>query len=116
MSQEDRLLAIEKRLDALEAERLKPKKQTKIKSTKPKGPLVEGILETIDQEVQTTWLLTYGDTSWICHELTKALNWCVCNPQKAPKSNFQRFYGSWLARAYEQHRKTIKASGSGLTF
>ena len=55
----------------------------------------------INTDVIDGWLKTYTDIQWLEEELIKANNWARENPQKAPKSNWARFYGSWFRRSWE---------------
>lgn len=68
------------------------------------------ILEGIRREVQDAWIATYQDAAWIKLELGKAWAWILANPQRAPKSNRARFINTWLARGWEQHRKTLPSN------
>ena len=70
-------------------------------------------IEGVKLNTQELWVKTYDDREWIQLELNKANVWISANPQKAPKSQFARFYSSWLGRAWEQHRKGISGSPGG---
>ena len=74
------------------------------------NPLVEEILSSVTATLQRKWLDCYVDAEFIKAELTKANLWVEANPHRAPKSQVGRFLGSWLSRAWENHRKTIPAA------
>jgi len=64
-------------------------------------------LEKVSSKIQSAWVKTYGDTSWIKTELNKAVSWCLANPHKTPKSQWAKFFTNWLSRSWESHRKTL---------
>lgn len=70
---------------------------------------IKEYLSGVKQSVQRSWLIAYPDPEWVCQELGKAYAWIAANPKKAPKK-FDRFFVSWLARGWEQYRKTIPSS------
>lgn len=63
-------------------------------------------LGSVKQSVQRLWLEAYPDRAWIRQELLKACAWIEANPRKQSK-DFGRFMNNWLAKGWEQHRKTI---------
>lgn len=63
-------------------------------------------LEDVPQQTQRNWLEAYPDASWLAHEIAKAMCWLDVNPQRRPK-RLSRFLGNWLAKGWEQYRKTI---------
>lgn len=69
-------------------------------------------LEKIQIYVQLGWIESYKDISFINQELTKAVTWIYANPSKAPKSQFAKFFSSWLGRAWEHHRKSLAPTTS----
>lgn len=62
----------------------------------------------VQYKTQQLWLDTYTKSEWIELELLKASTWIINNPQKAPKSNYGRFFSGWLSRGWETHRKNIQ--------
>jgi hypothetical protein len=69
----------------------------------------DSLKKRLSREIQKSWLELYpGD--FIEKEIKKAEAWLIANKQKAPKSNFDRFMNSWLAKGWESHRKTIPSS------
>lgn len=71
-----------------------------------KNELTNWLLEKVQRIAQDTWVKTYP-SDWIREELVKSVNWIRSNPRRAPRSDFVRFLNSWLARAWEKHRKTL---------
>ena len=69
-------------------------------------------LTSVKQETQHLWISTYKNEAWICHELKKAQAWIVENPHKAPKRRIGQFFSNWLARGFEQYRKTLASNSS----
>lgn len=65
--------------------------------------------DDISEELKAQWIKTYKDEKWIDFEISAAKSWILSNPTKAPKSDFKRFYNSWLKRGWENHRKTLQA-------
>lgn len=56
---------------------------------------------------QTRWANRF-EAKWLELELEKATDWIISNPKKAPKSQFARFFTSWLNRNWEKHRVHLK--------
>lgn len=54
------------------------------------------------------WLDLYQDPEWICQEIKKAEIWMVDNP-RAPKSQFGRFFSTWLSRGWDRYRKSLRS-------
>lgn len=52
------------------------------------------------------------DPSFLSREAVKAWAWCNANKSKAPKSlkGWQRFFGGWLERGWERHRKSLPSN------
>lgn len=55
---------------------------------------------------QKSWLEAYPSKDFIIQECKRSAAWIASNPQKAPK-DFQRFFNSWLSRAFENYRKGL---------
>lgn len=72
------------------------------------NPILENLLKLVKPSTQAAWLAAYPDQEWIKTELLKAHAWIDVNPKKAPK-HFPRFMGNWLARGWEQYRKTLQS-------
>lgn len=75
-------------------------------------PILQVVLESVKQETQHLWISTYKNEAWISHELKKAQAWIVENPHKAPKRRIGQFFSNWLARGFEQYRKTLASNSS----
>jgi len=69
------------------------------------------LLSTASLELQQTWLASYPDPAWIKQEINKATGWILANPKKAPKK-FPAFMSNWLARGWENFRKTLPSNRS----
>ncbi len=65
-------------------------------------------LTKINDQVKRGWIETYKDLDFIIQEINKAVTWIYANPNKAPKSNFAKFFSNWLARNWEDHRKSLR--------
>jgi hypothetical protein len=68
---------------------------------------IEEFLQKVSVSAQTAWVAVYEDPEWIKQEILKAVAWCKSNQRKAPKSNYSSFMARWLARSWEQYRKSI---------
>ena len=108
MDLEARIAALEERVTQLE---IRAKKRPKV--DKPMGAIHEfrvdrkliEVLKPVSEELQKDWLEIFLSADWIGQELKKAHAWCLANPDRAPKSNWGRFYNSWLLRSWEKYRK-----------
>lgn len=70
---------------------------------------VLAFLETVKHDAQERWLKLYPDIDWVKREILKMIAWLENNPKKRPKSPRGKsgFITSWLARGWEQYRKSI---------
>lgn len=69
----------------------------------------------ISNDLINAWLDTYPH-DFFMEEMKKARNWVLCNPHKAPKSNWGRFINSWLTRGWEIYRKGLKSNPPKMSF
>lgn len=66
-------------------------------------------------QTQKAWISAYPSVPWIIHEMHKANVWISANSHKAPK-NFERFFSTWLSKAFENYRKGLPSNGNKKTF
>jgi len=133
----DRLcVAVESLVETLTQESLKEKEKKRTKRKEKETHVESDLYLKLDQQIDTTdlvnkykpikailpdlgrrkvqrvmidkWIDLYGDAQWICEEIKKAEIWMVGNP-RAPKSQFGRFFSTWLSRGWDRHRKTLTA-------
>lgn len=67
------------------------------------------LLAEVPIRLQESWLTAYPDAAWIRLEVNKAAAWILANPKKRPKK-FPAFMSNWLARGWEQFRKTLPSN------
>jgi hypothetical protein len=67
------------------------------------------LLAGVPLRLQESWLSAYPDAAWIRQELNKAAAWILANPKKKPKK-FPAFMSNWLARGWEDFRKTLPSN------
>lgn len=72
-----------------------------IGKTKKKIELVNGRWLGIGNDEMTAWGAAYPAVD-VDAELKRAAAWIVSNPNLAPRSQFGRFIGTWLARTQNQ--------------
>lgn len=92
-------------------EPVKPKKQSDgvVSEFESNPRMAELLVEFgVTRANQSAWLEAYPDASYITQEFFKSIAWIEGNPKRKPKA-FSRFFGSWLSRGWERHRKTIPA-------
>lgn len=68
-------------------------------------PFLKAFIEKVPEKVQISWFETYPDHEWISLQIKEAVSWIHAEPTKAPKSNFAKFFTSWLSRSWEWKRK-----------
>jgi len=73
--------------------------------------MLKNHLTNVPRQVQESWLQTY-DKDWAAFQLKEAVTWIYSNPSRAPKSNFSKFFTSWLSRAWEWKRKNNNKTGN----
>lgn len=78
-------------------------------------PFTNAFLEKVGIEVQESWVKTYEDAEWIKFQVKEAVGWIFANKSKAPKSNFAKFFTSWLSRSWEWKRKNNLKVGNSLS-
>lgn len=61
-------------------------------------PVSEEFLSHCEPRLLGSWLLLYPKP-WLKEELVSASLWILANPKRAPKSQYGRFFTSWLRRA-----------------
>lgn len=59
----------------------------------------------VKESLRQDWINIYDSEAWVDAELKKAKAWLKANPKRKPKSNFARFFNSWLNRASKSARK-----------
>ncbi len=59
------------------------------------------------EDLARNWKELYPDLK-IREQLILANNWCIGNPQKAPKKSFIRFLNSWMKLANQWAQKIAK--------
>lgn len=67
-------------------------------------------LAKVKIEVQSAWLETYPDKAWVHAEIKRAVTWSLANAHKAPKSDWAKFFTSWLSRGWETHRRGLAST------
>lgn len=87
----------------------------KAKAWKPSTPKTtwDGKAFIIPDALMASWREAYPRVD-LGAQVKKAAAWCVSNPRKAPKSDFDRFLNSWLSRA-EPEAGTTRPAPSGST-
>lgn len=68
----------------------------------------------ISVDLAKSWADTYPK-EYLEIEIKKARSWLIVNPHKHPKSNFGRFFNSWLDRGWEKYRQTLKSNPTQIT-
>lgn len=88
------------------------KTRTRALLRKPFVPTEEGMLSQLPENTVGRLKALYPETSFLQTELSKMLIWLAANSHKTPKSvaGWSRFVSGWLARGWEQHRKTITST------
>ena len=77
--------------------------------------ICKNLLIKTKAQTQKAWISAYPSIPWIIHEMHKANVWISANSHKAPK-NFERFFSSWLSKAFENYRKGLPSNGNKKTF
>lgn len=78
------------------------------KTEKQEVNIFDDMVGSVKLSTQEQWVKIYDDEAWIQSEISKAKAWILENSHKAPKSRFGRFYNNWLARGWEQHRRSLE--------
>lgn len=73
---------------------------------KGKLDFINGRWVGVTQEQKDAWAAAYGAVD-IEQELKKAAAWVVSNPSLAPKSQYGRFFNTWLVK--EQNKASIRS-------
>jgi hypothetical protein len=100
---EDRLRLIEERLARLESGH-----QSKKKGAVSELEDISDMLSHVNHSLQREWLKMYPP-SFIKEHLRNAHAWAIANPSRAPRSQYGRFYNSWLQRQWKSQPQLSSA-------
>lgn len=78
-------------------------------------PIFEPFIEKVHRKVQDAWFATYPESDWVVHQMKEAVAWIHANPGKAPKTNYAKFFTSWLSRTWEWKRKNNQGGARAVT-
>ncbi len=98
--------------DGIHNEELKNKRKKEASPPIFSDSFLEPYISKVSNKVQDSWIQAYQDRTFIEMELKKAVTWIHSSPSDAPKSQYSRFFSSWLARSWEWARKQNRGAFS----
>lgn len=75
---------------------------------KLQSDFLKDFVSRVPIKAQDAWFETYPEKDWVAHQIREAVAWIHSNPGRGPKSDFAKFFTSWLRRNWEWQRKGFK--------